>query len=74
MVAFTPKDARVDAFAIEVAELAGESKTEVIRTPKRDLERFLEIQIWPAIPANLLGREVQKKEIEDYLGFGPSGV
>jgi antitoxin VapB len=42
--------------------------------PKRDLTRFLETQIWPAIPANLLGREVQKEELEEYLGFGPGGV
>jgi len=42
--------------------------------PKRDLTRFLENHIWPAIPANILGREVTKEELEEYLGFGPGGV
>jgi antitoxin VapB len=89
-VPLTLKNPQVEALAIEVAELAGESKTEAVRrallerrdrirlsrggTPKRDLGRFLETHIWPAIPANVLGHEVTKEEIEDYLGFGPGGV
>jgi len=89
-VARTLKNPQVEALAIEVAELAGESKTEAVRralierrdrirlsrggTTKRDLARFLETHIWPAIPASVLGGEVTKQEIEDYLGFGPGGV
>ena len=86
----TLKNPQVEALAIEVAELAGESKTEAVRralierldrirlsrggAPRRDLTRFLETHIWPVIPTNVLGREVTKEEIEDYLGFGPGGV
>jgi hypothetical protein len=40
----------------------------------RDPAPFLETHIWLAIPANILGREVAKEELEDYLGFGPGGV
>ena len=73
-MAHTPKNPQVEALPFEVSELAGESKTEAIRTPKRDLERFLQIHVWPAIPAKVLDREVQKEELEEYLGFGPGGV
>jgi antitoxin VapB len=62
-----PGDSQLEALAIE-------EETEAVRTRKWDLKRFLEAHIWPAIPANVLGREVAKEEIEDYLGFGPGGV
>ena len=29
--------------------------------PNRDLTKFLEAQIWPLIPAKVLGREIQNK-------------
>ena len=88
-MALTLKNPQVEALAEEVANLAGESKTEAIRRalldrrdrirvagskPKLDLERFLKTHIWPAIPAEKLGREVTKDELEEYLGFGPGGA
>jgi antitoxin VapB len=89
-MALTLKNPRVEALATEVADLAGESKTEAVRKalierrdrlrlteggrPKRDLRRFLETHVWPTIPRKVLGREVTKAEVEEYLGFGPGGV
>lgn len=89
-MALTLKNAQVESLAAEVAELAGESKTEAVRKalserrdrlrlhaggqPRRDLQRFLETHVWPAIPRKVLGREVTKAEREEYLGFGPGGV
>ena len=89
-MALTLKNLQVEALANEVAALTGETKTEAVRkallerrervrsggsgTPKRDLGRFLETHVWPAIPAGVLGREVSKEEVEEYLGFGPGGV
>jgi antitoxin VapB len=89
-MALTLKNPQVEALVKEVAELSGESKTEAVRkalldrrdrlrlvrggAPRRDLERFLETHVWPAIPSRVLGREVTKEEAEEYLGFGPGGV
>lgn len=89
-MALTLKNPQVEALANEVAALTGESKTEAVRRalierreriqllqggkPKRDIGRFLAVHVWPTIPANVLGREVTKAEVEEYLGFGPGGV
>jgi antitoxin VapB len=89
-MALTLKNAQVESLANEVAGLTGESKTEAVRkalierrdriqllqggAAKRDLRRFLEAHIWPAIPAKARGRTVTKAEVEEYLGFGPGGV
>jgi len=89
-MALTLKNVQVESLAIEVAQLAGESKTEAVRKalverrdrlrlskggkPKRDLGRFLGTHVWPTIPRKVLGREVTKAEVEEYLGFGPGGV
>lgn len=35
---------------------------------------FLEREIWPDVPPNLLGRRVTKKERERILGYGRGGV
>ncbi len=38
------------------------------------LRRFLEREVWAAIPADQLGREPDKAEREEILGYGPQGV
>jgi antitoxin VapB len=39
------------------------------------LKRFLETEIWPQIPDELLDRKpMTKDEIEEILGIGPEGV
>lgn len=89
-MALTLKNLQVEELAAEVAALAGESKTEAVRkallerrdriqlarggTRRRDLQRFLEAHVWPAVPAAVRGRELSKAEMDVYLGFGPGGV
>jgi antitoxin VapB len=84
------KNAEVERLAAEVANLAGESKTEAIRRALgerlerlkgRSLEqrrakvvRFLEKRIWPAIPADQMGRRLTREEEDAILGYGPEGV
>jgi antitoxin VapB len=44
---------------------------------KRRLEHaidFMEKEVWPNIPRKFLGRRVTKKEREQILGYGKSGV
>ena len=48
------------------------------RVVRRDgaarLQRFLEEEAWPQVPADVLGKAVSKTEREAILGFGPDGV
>jgi antitoxin VapB len=90
-VALNIKNARVEQLAVELSELAGETKTEAIRRaleerrerllsgrPKRDrrarLLSFLENEVWPALPVEVRGKRLTKKERERILGYGPEGV
>jgi antitoxin VapB len=41
---------------------------------RQRLREFLEKEIWPQIPDDLLDKEsMSKEEVEDILGFGPEG-
>ncbi len=39
-----------------------------------DFLRYLESDVWPKVPAALLGRRPTREEEDDLLGFGPEGV
>jgi antitoxin VapB len=41
---------------------------------RAELRRFLEQEIWPAVPRRILGKRVSRKERERILGYGPEGV
>ena len=84
------KNAAVERLAAEVAELAGESKTEAVRRAleqrKERLElagaamdrdsmvEFLESSIWSKLPDDVRGCRVTKAEREAILGYGPEGA
>jgi antitoxin VapB len=38
------------------------------------LVEFLEKSIWSKIPADVLGKQLSKREREEILGYGPEGV
>lgn len=40
----------------------------------RDLRRFLADEVWPQIPADVLGKPMTRGEREAILGYGPHGV
>lgn len=44
------------------------------RHRREDLLRLLEEEIWPSIPARLLGKKLSRREKERILGYGPQGV
>lgn len=90
-MALNIKNPEVERLVGEVAEIAGESKTEAVRraleerrerlafqVPPRDrraeVQRFLEREVWPRVPPELLGRGLSKEEQEEILGYGPEGV
>lgn len=84
------KNSQVERLATEVAELAGETKTEAIRRALLDrrerlvgathddqaerLNAFLEREVWPRIPAAVRGRRLTKKQHERILGYRSDGV
>jgi antitoxin VapB len=37
------------------------------------LRHFLETEVWPLVPPELLGRGLTKAEREEILGYGPDG-
>ena len=39
-----------------------------------DLQQFLEREVWPRIPAVLLGKRLSRKEEAKILGYGRHGV
>ncbi len=42
--------------------------------PKRDIRSYLEEQVWPFIPPDMLGKTISKEERERLLGYGPDGL
>lgn len=46
----------------------------VPRDRGEELRRFLEEEVWPQIPADVLGKPISRAEREAILGYGPQGV
>ena len=83
------KNSEVEALISEVVALTGESKTEAVRRallerrakliqvaePKAArLLHFLEEEVWPQVPKDILGKGVPQVEQDELLGFGPEGL
>ena len=41
---------------------------------RRNLLEFLEREVWPQVPSDVLGRPLSRAEREEILGYGPEGV
>lgn len=46
----------------------------VRQEPGADLRRLLVQEVWPQVPAEVLGRPLTRAEREAILGYGPEGV
>lgn len=89
-MALNIKNPEVERLVSDLASRTGESKTEAIRqallershrlafkTRHRRGEsflRFLEEDIWPRLPPDLLGQRLTRDEEDQILGYGPEGV
>ena len=40
---------------------------------RKDLQEYLETEVWPFIPAGELGRTLTREEEDHILGYGPKG-
>lgn len=89
-MALNIKNETVERLAAEVARRHGVTKTEAVRRAlEAELERssepsgaeraahlvaFLERDVWPFLPTEILGRAPSKAERERILGYGEEGV
>ena len=46
----------------------------VRRDRSAELLRYLEREVWPAVPKKALGRRLTRREEDQILGYGPQGV
>ncbi|HZU18656.1 MAG TPA: hypothetical protein VFD01_18895 [Candidatus Dormibacteraeota bacterium] len=50
----------------------------MLKAARRDgragLRRFLEHEVWPQVPADVLGRPLSREDREAILGYRPGGV
>jgi antitoxin VapB len=85
-VSLNLKSAEVISLANEVALLAHETKTEAVRRALEErrerllagsrrlpLKQFLEQQVWPLVPADVLGTSLTREQEDIILGYGPDG-
>ena len=87
-MALNLRNADVERLATEVAQLAGETKTEAVRRAllerrarlqagkpgrRKSLREYLERDVWPTIPVAELGRVLSREEEDRILGYGPEG-
>lgn len=48
---------------------------QVVRSGRRErLLAFLEQEIWPVVPKEVLGRPMRREDEDKILGYGPEGV
>ncbi len=88
-MALNLKDSEVERLVEEVAEMAGETKTEAVRKSleerkarlqivrdddAQDLRRYLREEVWPQVLPEFRGRGISQEEQDEILGYGPEGV
>lgn len=88
-MALSLKDSQVERLVEEVAEMAGETKTEAVRKSleerkarlqivrdddAEDLRRYLREEVWPQVLPEYRGRAISQEEQDEILGYGQEGV
>ena len=88
-MALNLKNSQVERLVEEVAEMAGETKTEAVRKSleerkarlqivrdddAEDLRRYLREEVWPQVLPEYRGRAISQEEQDAILGYGPEGV
>ena len=63
--------------AVKIALRERKARLEVrgrVRARRGHFVRFLQTEVWPQVPAKILGRRTSKRERERILGLGRAGV
>jgi antitoxin VapB len=68
-------ESKTEAIRKALAERKGRLGSHIVEVdgPTKML-RFLERDVWPRVPKNVLGRKLSKKQREDMLGYGSRGI
>ena len=68
-------ESKTEAIRRALEERRGRLALRVVRRDRREsILRFLEREIWAAVPRKLLGRRLTRKQESAILGYGPRGV
>jgi antitoxin VapB len=68
-------ESKTEAIRKALAERKGRLGSHIVEVDAATrLLRFLERDVWPRVPKNVLGRKLSKKQREDILGYGSRGV
>jgi antitoxin VapB len=68
-------ESKTQAIRRALEERKGRLALRVVRKDRRaDLLRFLEREVWPAVPHRFRGRRLSRREENAILGYGPRGV
>jgi antitoxin VapB len=59
--------------ALEDRKIKLESR-ETLDEKRKRIMHYMETEVWPNIPPELLGKTISKEEREEMLGYGPDGV
>ena len=68
-------ETKTRAVKVALEERKARLGSRVVRGDRgEELRRFLEYEVWPQIPRDLLGKGIPREEQEAILGYGPDGV
>ena len=68
-------ETKTEAIRKALIDRKGRLSVSAVQGDRRaSLIRFLERDVWPLVPRRLLGRRLSRKEHDQILGYGPSGV
>jgi antitoxin VapB len=74
-VAALAGETKTRAVRIALEERRVRLRRRVAGTSRGDrLRRFLETEVWPQIPPDVIGGRMERAEREAILGYGPEGV
>ena len=68
-------ESKTEAIRKALVERKGRLGSQIVEVDgATKLLRFLERDVWPRVPKNVLGRKLSKKQREDILGYGSRGI
>jgi antitoxin VapB len=68
-------ETKTEAIRRALEERKGRLAMRVVRKDRRaDILHFLERDVWPLVPKRQIGRRLTRRQQDDILGYGKSGV
>jgi antitoxin VapB len=68
-------ESKTESIRKALEERVARLRLRVVRRDRRaDLMRYLEREVWPGVPEDVLGRRLTRREEDGILGYGPEGA